>query len=49
MGLCVSGYVQMLLGVSRGLIRYLGVSLVIVMVIVIIIVIIVLMMLFHLF
>ena len=50
MGLCVLACVQVSLGVSEGLIRYLGVSLkVIVMVIVIIIVIIVLMMFFHLF
>ena len=44
MGLCMSGWVQVL----GGLIRYLGVSL-IVIVMVIIIVIIVLMMFFHLF
>ena len=50
MGLCVSGCVWVSLGVSEGLLKYLGVSLiVIVMVIVIIIVIIVLMMFFHLF
>ena len=45
----MSGCVWVSLGVLGGLIRYFGVSLIVIMVIVIIIVIIVLMMFFHLF